>query len=156
MWTGTHDYSSSEWGRFQTWLDRIYEDFTSKVADGRKMPKDRVLQIAKGRIWSGEDGKGLGLVDSLGGYPEAIRLVREAAGIKPDAKIRLKVFPRRRKLLEAILGRGGESSEDLATARIAARLLDLVRPAAQLAERLGLADPRRGELTVPADLEPSY
>ncbi len=60
MFTGTHDYTPAEWGRFQAWLDRVYVDFTGKVAEGRKLPREKVLEIAKGRIWSGQDAKNLG------------------------------------------------------------------------------------------------
>jgi protease IV len=67
FWTGTHDYTPEQWALFQNFLDQIYEDFTSKVADGRKIPKEKVLEIAKGRIWSGEDALKIGLVDELGG-----------------------------------------------------------------------------------------
>ncbi len=155
MWTGTHDYSASEWERFQAALDRIYEDFTSKVADGRRLPKERVLQIAKGRIWSGEDGKALGLVDAVGGYAEALALVREAAGLPEDARIRLKVFPKKKTLFEAIFGRERDGSEGQATLRLAARLLELGRPAARLARELGLIGPPRGELTTPLGPAPA-
>ena len=55
MFTGAQDYTPKEWGKFQQWLDRVYVDFTEKVAKGRKLPKDKVLEIAKGRIWTGED-----------------------------------------------------------------------------------------------------
>src|SRR5215467_4638296 len=61
IWTGLQDYSPAEWKRFEDWLDRIYDDFTTKAADGRHLPKDKILQIAKGRIWSGQDAKKLGL-----------------------------------------------------------------------------------------------
>jgi len=77
MWTGTHDYTPAEWKRFEDWLDRVYVDFTGKVAEGRNLPKDKVLQIAKGRIWSGQDAKNLGLVDELG---EAVEKVIEQGG----------------------------------------------------------------------------
>jgi len=84
-------------------LDRIYDDFTTKVAEGRKLPKEKVLEIAKGRVWTGEDAKALGLVDELGGFPVAVRLVREAAGLPVDAKIHLKEFPLKKSPLEALL-----------------------------------------------------
>jgi protease-4 len=111
MWTSTSDYTPTGWARLEAWLDRVYEDFTTKVADGRKLPKDKVLQIAKGRIWTGEDAKTLGLVDALGGYDVALQLVREAAKLKPDAKVELRVYPRERSPLE-MLGEGAASSED--------------------------------------------
>jgi len=146
MFTGTHDYSPEEWARFQAWLDRVYEDFTAKVAEGRGLSRDKVAQIARGRIWSGEDAKALGLVDELGGYPVALRLAREAAGLAPDAPIRLKVYPERRTLLQALLER--ETGEPVGNAALAARLLASLRPVLSEARALGLT-PARGELSMP-------
>jgi protease IV len=105
MWTGLHDYTPAERARFEAALDRIYEDFTTKVAAGRKLPKERVLQVAKGRVWTGEDALGLGLVDALGGYPEALRQVRDALGLAVDAPIQLESFPAPRGLLGSLVER---------------------------------------------------
>jgi protease-4 len=49
-----------------------YEDFLARVAQARKMTRDQVDRIARGRIWSGEDAKAIGLVDQLGGLDQAI------------------------------------------------------------------------------------
>jgi protease-4 len=129
MFSGTHDYTPEEWARFQAWLDRVYEDFTSKVAAGRKLPKEKVLSIAKGRIWSGEDAKGLGLVDELGGLPAALKLARAAAKVPADGKVELKVFPARKSPLEAILSR--DAGEREAAVEMATRTLEAVRPLAR-------------------------
>jgi protease IV len=145
MFTGTHDYSPEEWARFEAWLDRVYDDFTTKAAAGRKMPKEKLLQIAKGRIWSGEDAKAIGLVDELGGYATALRLVRQAAKLAPDAPVDLKVFPERKTLLQALIEReSGQPSDDTA---LAVRALAELRPVMREAARLGLG-PYRGELTM--------
>lgn len=142
-----HDYTEPQWERFQAWLDRVYEDFTSKVAEGRDLPKERVLEIAKGRIWTGADALELGLVDELGGYDVALRLVREAAGIDPDEEIRLKAFPRPRSPFEAFTSKGRNSSEP-AQAMVAA-MMRVARPAAEVARRLGLVDEPAATLTMP-------
>jgi protease-4 len=71
MWSGLYDYDEPEWQRFQAWLDRVYEDFTRKVSDGRQLPLEKTLEIARGRIWPGSTAKELGLVDELGGFPAA-------------------------------------------------------------------------------------
>lgn len=89
-----HDYNESEWGRLQAWLDRIYEDFTGKVAQGRKLDLARVQQLAKGRIWTGEDAKTLGLIDEVGGLHTALALSKKLAGIPDGEDVDLKVFPR--------------------------------------------------------------
>jgi protease-4 len=141
MWTGTHDYTPEDWTQFQDGLDRVYDDFTSKVAQGRHLPKENVLEVAKGRIWTGEDAKALGLVDELGGFPVALHLAKAAAGIPEDADIRLKVFPAEktsvRRILEKLLDRGEESSEGKVTTVALTRALQVVQSLARLARESG-------------------
>jgi len=141
MWTGTHEYGES-WPRFQAFLDRVYDDFTQKVADGRDLPLEDVLDVARGRIWTGETAKELGLVDELGGLDVAFALARQAADLEPDAPIRIKRFPPRRNPLELLLARG----EAPGTARL---LRAAQRPLGVLS-RLGLfGGPRVLELPEP-------
>jgi protease-4 len=61
---------------FQQFIDRGYEEFLARVAEARKMSRDQVDRIARGRVWSGQDAKGLGLVDQLGTLEQAV----ESAG----------------------------------------------------------------------------
>ena len=62
-------------------VDKIYETFVSKVAKGRNLPKEKVLEIAQGRVWSGSRAVELGLVDANGGLREAIAFAINSAGI---------------------------------------------------------------------------
>lgn len=96
MWSSDHDFTPAQWGKFQAMLDLIYHSFIDRVAAGRGMPRERVHSLAKGRIWSGADAQGHGLVDQLGGLREAVDLAKEAAGIPAAASVRLQVYPRRR------------------------------------------------------------
>ncbi|MDH4156132.1 MAG: signal peptide peptidase SppA [candidate division Zixibacteria bacterium] len=139
IWSYTDDYTPRGWQRLQDWLDRVYEDFTAKVADGRGLPIDSVLKIAKGRIWSGEDARQLGLIDELGGFPTALRLAKEAAGIPPEEDVELRLYPEEKSLLDILLGDEPESSEDVVVAA-ATRMLGALQPAAQLMRQLGLVD----------------
>ncbi len=141
-WTGLHDYTPEQWSRFQSWLDRVYADFTSKVAEGRGLPKERVLEIAKGRVWSGEDAKELGLVDELGGFSEAIALAREAAGIDADAAIHLKPFPERKSPWKLFLEQRSGNQESKAVIAAMARAGELVGPLTRLAKQLGMTKER--------------
>lgn len=156
IWSSLQDYTPEQWRRLQAWLDRIYDDFTTKVAAGRQLPKDTVLDIAKGRIWTGTDAKERGLVDELGGFPVALRLVREALGLSPDAPLRLRQFPERPALwdtlLDRLLGDEDESSEPSEAAAVVASALRLARPVLRLAQALGLT-PHSGVLTMP-DVRP--
>jgi protease-4 len=132
MFTGTRDYSPAEWGRFQAWLDRVYLDFTSKVADGRKLPKEKVLEIAKGRIWSGEDAKNLGLVDELGGYETALKLAKHAANIPEKDDVKIVVYPRPESLFESVIARRSpENSDKEAVGQTLAKILEVVQPVAR-------------------------
>jgi protease IV len=153
MWSTTSDYTPAEWARFEASLDRIYEDFTSKVADGRKLPKEKVLEIAKGRIWSGEDAKGLGLVDELGGLTTALRLAKKAASI-PDAEdVKLQVFPRPKSPLEQLLAGPRENSEPSPATTAIARTLETARPLVRKLDALGAWDKPGVLLTPPLGVE---
>ncbi len=72
---------------FSAWMDRIYEEFTGRVAQGRKLPIERVREIARGRVWTGAQAKLLGLVDGLGGFPLAVERAKALAGVKGEARL---------------------------------------------------------------------
>jgi len=154
MWSNLHDYSSQGWERFQAWLDRVYADFTQKVADGRRLPLAEVQKIARGRIWAGEDARGIGLVDELGGYSVAFRLAREAAGLAADAPFELKVYPPKKGLL-GLLGDDRESSDSPAQVDATLALIRDLQPVAAELRALGLGPGAHGVLaTPPIDLGP--
>jgi protease-4 len=81
-------YTDEDVARLDTWLDAVYADFVGKVADGRGMTRDDVHAVAKGRIWTGADAAERGLVDTLGGLRDAIRVARERGGLTADAPVR--------------------------------------------------------------------
>ena len=146
MFTGTHDYTPAEWGRFQAWLDRVYVDFTSKVADGRRLPKEKVLEIAKGRIWSGQDAKNLGLVDELGGYDTALKLAKQAAKVPEADDVRIVVFPRAKTLLESMLDRRGpDNSDKEAIGQTLTKVLQVVQPVARQLDAAGIKSKKNNE-----------
>ena len=146
MFTGTRDYTPAEWGRFQAWLDRVYVDFTGKVADGRKLPKEKVLQIAKGRIWSGQDAKNLGLVDELGGYDTALKLAKKAANIPESDEVKIVVYPRPKTFVEAVLQRhGADNSDKEAVGQTLTRILQDVQPVARELKAVGITRTQRDQ-----------
>jgi protease IV len=63
-------------------VSNIQEQFIKAVAQGRKLPIEKVREIADGRIFSGETAKELGLVDQLGNFQDAVDLAAEMSGIK--------------------------------------------------------------------------
>jgi len=146
MFTGTQDYTPAEWARFQAWLDRVYVDFTNKVADGRKLPKEKVLEIAKGRIWSGEDAKNLGLVDALGGYDTALRLAKKAIGVSDGEEVKIVVFPKPKSLIESVIERRGpDNSDKEAVGQTLAKILEIVQPVARQLNAVGIKNGIKNE-----------
>ncbi len=69
-------------------VDRVYSTFTEDVSKGRNLPLERVLEIAEGRVWSGEDALKIGLVDGLGGLKMAIAQAVDKAGLGEKYHIR--------------------------------------------------------------------
>jgi protease-4 len=93
--------------------DLVYADFTQKVAMGRKLPLERVQQVARGRVWTGADAKERGLVDELGGFWTAVADVKQLAGIAPDARVAFKTYPAPRGIVGAVSRLIGDSSASL-------------------------------------------
>jgi protease-4 len=72
---------------FQAIIDRGYEDFLERVAAARKMDREAVDRIARGRVWSGEDAKQIGLVDQLGGLDQAVAAAARRAQLKDGYRV---------------------------------------------------------------------
>ena len=68
-------------------VDKVYETFTEHVAAGRNLPVERVLEIAGGRVWSGEDALEIGLIDTYGGLKTAIAMAVDKAGMGDDFRV---------------------------------------------------------------------
>jgi protease IV len=150
MYVGLQDYTEHGWQRHQDWLDRVYRDFTAKVADGRGMGLDDVHEVAKGRVWTGSQSLEIGLVDQLGGFGEAYAAVRELLAIEADAPLDLRLFPPPRPWYER-LRRGGESQPSVAMAA-AVRALEEIQPLARGLRRAGLAGDRHA-LEMPVEVD---
>jgi protease-4 len=88
MYSLREGFTEDQRARLGQMLDRVYAEFVQKVADGRSMSVADVDAVARGRIWSGADASGNGLVDVLGGSRDAASLAREKAGLRSDAPVR--------------------------------------------------------------------
>lgn len=86
-------------------IRRNYDVFVGKVADGRKLPVEHVLDVAQGRVWLGADAFERKLVDQIGGLQSALADACMRAGVRPGEKIRLVEFRHPRgNLLERLAG----------------------------------------------------
>ena len=75
------------------YIKKFYKEFVNKVAAGRAMSPDRVAEIAQGRVWSGIDGKRIGLIDMIGGLDRALTIAREAGGVRPGDVVDIVEYP---------------------------------------------------------------
>ncbi len=75
-------------------LDSVHDQFIRAVAEGRKLPLDRVKEIADGRIFSGAQARDLGLVDELGTLEDTIELAAKLAGIHGEPEV---LYPEKKK-----------------------------------------------------------
>jgi protease-4 len=103
MYSPLHPFNERQRERLAVILDEIYADFTTKVAQRRRLTLSELDAAARGRIWTGEDALRLGLVDALGGFDEAVSLARKFAKLEPGEPANLTIFPRRSSLLDEVL-----------------------------------------------------
>jgi protease-4 len=92
--------SPEELAVVQGLVDWIYDQFLAKVAEGRKLDRAVVEEIAQGRVWSGTQALKLGLVDELGGLESALAYAAAQAGLGADYD--LVEYPRSKPLAEAL------------------------------------------------------
>jgi protease-4 len=147
MYSVNHDFTAEQWQRFQASLDRIYADFTKRVADDRKLPAAKLDAVARGRVWTGRQAVALGLADATGGFDDALLAAKSLASLTADAPVRLEVFPPERTPLDRLFKLLGDLDRTALGMQAAARLGTLLAPAL---ERLDAAL-RARELTAPLD-----
>jgi protease-4 len=99
------------------WMDRIYDNFVTRVARGRRLPADRVREIAKGHVWTGAQAKQLGLVDELGGFYDAVAKAQSLAGLTGEPRLkRMTPSASPFEALQKIFGVSASSARTLAAA----------------------------------------
>ncbi len=104
-------YTDDQWKAVNAQADAIYDDFTKKVAAGRKLPLAKVQDIARGRVWSGSDAAGRGLVDKLGGFWDAADIAKRLSGIPQGDRVSFKIYPRQKGFIESIKAWFGNSDQ---------------------------------------------
>jgi len=81
------DLMPEEYDLLKVVVDDVYDQFVGAVVEGRGLSKEAVLEIADGRLLSGRQALGLGLVDTLGTLEEAKLFAASLAGIKGEPKV---------------------------------------------------------------------
>ena len=82
------EFTPEQKAAFAKSIDLVYDGFIQRVSTGRRLAPDKVRQIAKGRVWTGEQAFGLGLVDQLGGFYDAVDKAKALAGLKGEVRLK--------------------------------------------------------------------
>lgn len=96
-------FSNSERKIIQKIIGDFYTNFVQKVSESRDMTFDQIHDIAQGRVWTGNDGLKIGLIDTLGGLYTAIEIAKNLAGIHENTDPKIVVYPRKKSLLSKLI-----------------------------------------------------
>jgi protease-4 len=107
----TRPLSAFERQVIQQEVNKGYDDFVKKAAQGRDMSEEQLRNIASGRVWSGAEAKANGLVDVLGGLDDAIRIAARSARLK-DGDYRVRYMPEEQTFAEELLNRLNGDQEE--------------------------------------------
>jgi protease-4 len=104
---------------FQAQMDGFYERFLGKVADGRKLTRDQVHEVAQGRVWTGRQGVERGLVDGVGGLERSLDAAKRRLGVDTEARVTVLTYVEPMSWMEKMLLR---SLREGGMTRLAARM----------------------------------
>jgi protease-4 len=138
--TVSRSLSPQERAIIQAQVERGYDTFISRVAEGRNMTTEEVLKVAGGRVWTGVQAKERGLVDVLGSFEDAIEIAAEKAGVLDNYSV--SYYPKEKQFIDEIL-----------TKLNSAKLFSSVNPLDGYIKKLESLEKMRGiQARLPGDL----
>lgn len=118
----TDGMNSEEQAIMQAMIERGYDLFTRRCAEGRGKTQDEIKQIAEGRVWLGKDALKIGLVDSLGNISDAIEKAASLAGVESyDINYYPKTVDPMQELMDMLYGTGSEEEQMIAKLKTLAK-----------------------------------
>jgi protease IV len=109
--SSTHPFTPEERKAWTELLEETYHQFVGKAAEGRKMPYDKLQEMAQGRVYTGRMAKNLGLIDDLGTLDDAVVAAKTAAGLKADVEVDLMILPEPKSFFEQLFGDASASTD---------------------------------------------
>ena len=100
-------FNDEEMALLGNYIDRGYNLFRKRVADGRKLKVEQVEEIAQGRVWLGCDALPIKLVDAIGSLDDAVKKAAELAKLK---EYHTSAYPNEPSWLDALLDIAGDKS----------------------------------------------
>lgn len=110
MYSDYRPFTPAERGKIMADMQRVYDEFLKKVAANRSKSTAEVDKIGRGRVWSGDAALRLNLVDGIGGLADAVAEAKKLAKIPTAEAVGVRIYPRKRSLIDLILQLGGDAS----------------------------------------------
>ena len=123
--TSSRPFNEEEMQYLTNMIDRGYKTFTKRVSDGRKIPVERVYEIAEGRVWLGQDALMIKLVDGIGGIDQAVAKAAELAKVK---EYRTRAYPAKADMIESLLNRASSEGGNYLDGKLRATLGEYYAP----------------------------
>ena len=123
IFSAQQNFTPAQQKLIQKSLQDVYANFTKGVSEGRHMTVEAVDKIGKGRVWTGAQGKELGLVDELGDLDRAVEVAKQLAGVPAERRVRIVRFPEEKTFLQMWLERQKEDSAQLSSIQAAVERL---------------------------------
>jgi protease-4 len=133
-------------------MEDVYRQFTAKAAAGRKMPEEKLRELAGGRVYTGRQAKEIGLVDQLGTLHDAIIEAKLLAGLEKDDAVRIETLPEPKSILDSLF-ETSKGEEEVRVGRSLQSLSPELAAVARKARRLRRAFDRPTALVMPFELE---
>jgi protease IV len=111
LYSPIRPFNPEEKAKIQEQMQATYDTFVEKAAAGRHTTPEKIDAIAQGRVWTGQQAKGIGLVDELGGLDRALAVAKEQAKIPRNTEVELVVYPPKKSLYESLADPFGSSME---------------------------------------------
>ena len=105
-------FDAEETAYLQAYVEDIYTQFVNLVAEGRDMTPEAVDEIAQGRVWTGMDALGIGLVDEIGTLRDAVDYAASLAGLVSESDYSIAAYPRPLTAMEQLMEAMGQSKRD--------------------------------------------
>lgn len=128
MYSPDRPFTPEERARVLESMQATYDHFVERVAESRQMTPERVDQIGQGRVWTGRQGREIGLVDELGGLMTAVAAAKQRAKIPADEEVLLDIYPRARSFYEVLSEQFQSPVGGLGTRTTAEALMALLGP----------------------------
>jgi protease-4 len=111
LFASSGPFTDSQRAVVTEFMEDIYRQFTTKAAEGRKSPVEKLRELAGGRVYTGLQAKENGLVDELGTLHDAIAEAKKLAGLDEDDNVRIEVLPEPTNVFETLFGDVDEEEE---------------------------------------------